>query len=92
MDQEDAVVPEGVVQGASFIAQYVHRNGSVYRFDLEKTIGGVNRQMSIDPLLDHAVAQGWLVVRGLRVIPGDDPPEPQTSARFVPAALGDGPY
>jgi kynureninase len=73
------------VQGASHIAHFVHRNGALYRFDLEKSNGGVARQANIDPLLDYAVAQRWLVVNGSRVIPGDDPPDPLTSARFVPA-------
>ena len=53
-------------------------------------MGGVGRQVNIDPLLDHAVSQGWLRLNGQRVIPGEDPPDPLTSARY--AVVPDGSY
>lgn len=39
------------MQAANQIARYVHRNGSVFRFDLERTVRGMSRRMSLDQLL-----------------------------------------
>ena len=53
--------------------------------DLEKKLTGMGRRMSIDQLLDHAVAEGWVVVNGSRIIAGATDPElPASADRFVP--------
>ena len=45
----------------------------------------MGRRMSIDQLLDHAVAEGWVVVNGSRIIAGATDPElPASADRFVP--------
>lgn len=69
----------------------MHRNGSVYRFDLQKMFAGSNRKISLDQLIDHAVENGWLVANGSRVSPGELEPELETSARYT-AVAGDGLY
>jgi hypothetical protein len=85
---EPAAVPAEIEQGANHIARYVHRNGSVYRFDFEKMIAGMSRRMSIDEILDCAVTRDWLIVNGRRVSPGATEPELVTCARY--AMVGDG--
>ena len=61
----------------------MHRNGAVYRFDLEKAFP-TSRSLPMERLLDYAVENGWLMVNGLRIIPGGVEPELDV-ARYVPA-------
>ena len=45
-------------------------------------------RISVEDVLDHAAAEGWLIVPGQRVLPGEVEPELATSARYVPVPNG----
>jgi hypothetical protein len=101
MDQEDApevtrtvpaAVPDDVAQAANHLARRIHYEGAVSRFQVERMLTGMSRRISIDSLLDFAASNGWLIINGQRIIPGEICPELVTSARFVPAGDGVGTY
>ena len=70
--------------------------GTQTRYQVEQILEGMSRKIRVDDVLAYAVENGWLIVNGDRISPGEVYPEwsleRDTSARYAVAGSGDAEY